>query len=505
MIFWQQIRRKAALAPLFVILVLCFATSARAEAESSRWTPLLQGAELAVHGRWDQAQARLERVPAQARSAEVTTALALAHLAQGRAKRARPLLDAATSAKATLAEAHFWAGVADLRLNRPRQAVASFDVAVSLRSDRPEYRLGRALARAASGDRDAALGDLVAAAKARPNLLEPAYHPDERRGMIRVLERGLETFPAKAPAEDAILRLFFKAGLMREARDRASGRRSAAAWEILGRLASHHGREAEAERLLAQAVARDTTSAEARFHLGRVTYARGASRRALKILREAADLAPSDPRIQIALGDLYLEGGELARAELAYDYALSRGPSPRAFVGLGRTLELRGDLEGARRSYEKALRMAPASVDVLERLARLLERSEPVPPAAGALRRRLAKATELESAFESRVKTLTERLRGHAAACELLATDPAAAEARLRRDGLAEGGARAFALIAASALAGGEDEAEVRARAFLKTLPARRWAAGASPSLVVRQRLGSAVIVRVALMDYAVY
>jgi len=478
---------------------------ARAEAEAGPWTALVESVALAVRGDWEAAESRINRVPARSRPPELEATLALVLAARGRAAEAGAALDHARAARPTLAEAHFWAGVVSLRAMRPRPALEAFDLALSLRPDRPEYRLGRALANAAAGHTDAAVEDVIASARADPIFIEPSFHPDERRGVIRLMERGLEGFPAKVPTEDLVIRSLLDASLGREARARASASESAVALEVRGRLAMAAGDPEVAETLLSRALARDPSSAEARFHLARVAFARGSHAQARRLLREAAELAPDDARVQVALGDLALEQGDLDGAELAYGYALVRVRSPHALLGLGRVRELHGDLDGAGRAYRDALRLAPAGIESLERLARLLERSAPGSAEARAVRRRLDAATRFERRLETLVQASEQEATKLVDACALIERDPAAASARLIDiRGPRAAAVRSFALAAAASRSGRVPEARRHAKLFLRSVMASDWAEGARPWVEVRGSIGGTAIVRIVPVDYAV-
>lgn len=481
---------------VLTVLAVSIGLPAPAVAESSPrpWAALLTSAEAIAHGDWAAARQRLEAVDEAGQMAEVKAALGLTHLVDGQLSQAAKLLEAATADRATLAEAHCWRAVVALRRRARPQALRSLDAAVALAPARPELRLARGLTRAGSGDRHGAVDDLLEAARRRPNLLEPSYHPDPRSAMIALVDEGLRRFPDQGQLRETTALIALEAGLWREAERRASGDRPGEL-EVRGRLALYRGDEAKALGLLERAAAASPRSSRRHFELARAAFARGRSAKALAALRRAAELNPSDTRVQVALGDLALEQGDLERAELAYGYALSRRPDLRALIGLGRLLELQGDLGGAERQYRRALSMAPVAAEALERLARLLERREPVAPEAKALRQRLATVTAFERRLEQRVSEARAVAKAHAEACELIDGDPAAA---LRKLAQARAGRAAIAFARAAALnrQGEAARARTEARRVLSAWSAERWARGAPAAVSLSKKIGRTRLVR---------
>jgi tetratricopeptide (TPR) repeat protein len=485
----------------FVVALALAGPPLRAETTGRPWVALLAGARASAGGDFGAARVELEAVPEARRTAEVLAALGVANLAQGHAAEARALLERAAKASPTLAEAHYWVAVAALRRGDAAAAVSALDAAVALAPDRPAVRLARGIALAAAGRAQDAADDVLAAARREPNLLVPTYHPDERRGVIDLAELGLRQFPDRDAVDDAVAQLLLQGGLWHDARRRAASKETAAALEIRGRLALEGGDAAEAARLLGRAAAARPRSAGVRFDLARAALRQGEKARALATLQEAARLDPADSRVQIALGDLHLEQGDLRQAELAYGYALSRVRSAHASAGLGRALELQGDLDGALRHYRQAVALAPADVEPLERLARLLERRDPADPAPRKLRRQIDASTAFEREFSARVEEARSATSAHAEACDLIARDAEGALARLRRPAKVGGAASAFGQAAALLRLGKAPEARRQARALLAALPARRWARGARPRVELRRRIGPVTVVRVVDLE----
>lgn len=487
-------------------LLLCLLLLPRvadAQSESRAWAPLLESARAVTVGRWDIARARLEALNEDDRPAEVRAALGLVELAQGKNVAARRSLEGAVEGDEALGIGYFWLGLEALRGKATARALPFFNVAVSAMPDRAEVRLARALTRARGGDRSGAVSDIIAAAKLRPNLLEPVYHPDLRRAFLEITERGLSGHPQQEQVRDTLTLMLFEAGFFLEAASRASGRATPSALEVMGRLALRRGDDEAAIARLSRAVREAPRSASARFHLARAAYQSGALSKASTVLREAARLSPTDHRVQIAIGDIARERGDLDRAELAYGYALAQQVEPRALTGLARVHELNGELEVAARLYRKALSIAPAAIEPLERFARLLERKGEEAKTVSRLRKRLKAAQELEADFEKRVSVFEERSKAHAEDCELIATTPRKALSRLGVKQRGRGRVEvAFAKVAAHSALGEQREAEAEARRVLAGMPLQRWAGGIRPSIVFEGRIGETKLVRATVVEY---
>jgi tetratricopeptide (TPR) repeat protein len=471
-----------------------FFDSGRAVGEEA-WTPLLQSARSAVEGHWGATRRQLEKVPAEKRTAEIFASLGLAHLALGELDSGHLELQRALKAEPTFAEARYWLGVAALRAGKIKQANEALDTAVSLRPDRPDYKLGRALARAAAGKVASGVEDIIAAARLEPNLLTPTYHPDERRGVLRCLERGLQDYPDRESVEDTLVHLLRGAELWLEAEKRAVKRQTAAAFEVRGRIALSRGDVGEALRLLELALSKQPGSPNALFHLARAAYLNHEPERARVALRKATELRPADPRIQAALATLYLDQGDLERAELSFGYALARMRTATVLSGYGRVRELQGDHDGALRHYRAALSLAPGEAQTLARLAGLLERTSESRAEAKSLRKRLKATEQLERDFADALEEAKKTTSAHSETCALIKGEPAKALDALRSGGKSRA-AIYFARSAAADRTGDRKSATQNARALLVALSARDWSQGRRPAVVLQRKIGPARVIR---------
>jgi O-antigen ligase len=84
---------------------------------------------------------------------------------------------------------------------------------------------------------------------------------------------------------------------------------------------------------------------------------RGALLRAAAALDLAMRWAPADERFPLAIGSCYLLLGDVERAEPWYRRSLAIAPRAETYLNLGRALLARGDAEGARQSFEMAVRL----------------------------------------------------------------------------------------------------------------------------------------------------
>ena len=121
--------------------------------------------------------------------------------------------------------------------------------------------------------------------------------------------------------------------------------------------------------------------------------AAGQQAEAFEVLRSAWDIAPDDPDILVALGQLYASGELNTEAGQVFEMALARrADDPVALQGLSSAASAAGDHDAARRAAARRLQLQPASADAYIAAARVEE-------AAGdrrAARRLLEQAVVLE-------------------------------------------------------------------------------------------------------------
>jgi tetratricopeptide (TPR) repeat protein len=134
------------------------------------------------------------------------------------------------------------------------------------------------------------------------------------------------------------------------------------------------GRWAEAEERLRPLASSHPDCSEAVLALARAKAARR-DPEAEALFERAVALAPADARTQALFAQYWLSRGQAARADYLSARALSLDPDcPEALVAQGRILAARGRIAEAQPAFEKAARVAPASVEAHYELGVLLYR-----------------------------------------------------------------------------------------------------------------------------------
>ena len=237
---------------------------------------------------------------------------------------------------------------------------------------------------------------------------------DERNPRIR--EVLAELLLRQERMEDA-------AGLASETLERDPG--NPGALLLMGRVSLARKQFVEAQNSFRKALERDPGNAAAQFFLGMAHASTGERNLAVQNLRELLEDAGYGSRARRALGELYLQGGEVHQAEemlaplaagespdkevaILYSEVLRRTgrlqeamdllerekmsyPLDKAFPLLkGRVRMTMGDLEGAARDFQDALRLDPTSHEAVLRLAQITLQREGPEKAAQWIKSRLA-------------------------------------------------------------------------------------------------------------------
>jgi len=138
-----------------------------------------------------------------------------------------------------------------------------------------------------------------------------------------------------------------------------------------GYSCSNIGHYADADKLLQEAVAIDSTCIEAWDDLGYLRMLQGRSQEALAIIQKSLAVAPNQANALVTLGSIY--GDYLqqpAEAEKAYQKAVAIQPSySGAWLGLGKAEQLLQKREEAAQAYRKALEFTPTFVEAWQGLA----------------------------------------------------------------------------------------------------------------------------------------
>jgi len=113
---------------------------------------------------------------------------------------------------------------------------------------------------------------------------------------------------------------------------------------------------------------------------------------------------------EVRRGYAYVAGGDLERAQIAFEHALEFRPDlPQAHAGLGVVARLREDLDGARARFERAVRLAPDFAEGHADLGEALLAAGRADEAESELRAALAIDPDLADARQNLARALLRR------------------------------------------------------------------------------------------------
>lgn len=134
----------------------------------------------------------------------------------------------------------------------------------------------------------------------------------------------------------------------------------------LAEIAGRRGNTGEARRWLEEIRIDDARAAASRLLLARLYLSGGETAKASKVLAEALSTAPNWPDLLIAAGALQQDFGHHEQALGYYRKAVELDPEQADhWLHLARAQAALGYLPAARESSDRALKLAPASVDVV--------------------------------------------------------------------------------------------------------------------------------------------
>lgn len=126
---------------------------------------------------------------------------------------------------------------------------------------------------------------------------------------------------------------------------------------------------------------------------GSAEFLQGNLKKSLRDFEEVKKLTPKDPRLPVALGEVYLAQGNLKKAAASFNLAAERNPKrAETWARIGRIDLLQGKLEPAKDALLKALSLAPNDYFALEALGDLALKQKDAPEAA----RQYALAADLQ-------------------------------------------------------------------------------------------------------------
>lgn len=134
----------------------------------------------------------------------------------------------------------------------------------------------------------------------------------------------------------------------------------------------HSGRWTDAEQLFSDALAISDQDDRAHRGLAEAYWNRGQRVSAIEHMERAVDLSAGDPRLVVRLGEMYLQEGRLADAEVQSEVALaSERNSAEIWTLRGNCLRQKGANEDALAAYHRALALQPDFVDAKLQVAEL--------------------------------------------------------------------------------------------------------------------------------------
>ncbi|MGH9617250.1 MAG: sulfatase-like hydrolase/transferase [Acidobacteriaceae bacterium] len=113
---------------------------------------------------------------------------------------------------------------------------------------------------------------------------------------------------------------------------------------------------------------------------------------AISYYQRAAQLNPLDVEGQNDLATAYLQSGRLVDAERTFRWVLTIQPYAPAYNGLGILADKRNDVAGARRNFERAVRLDPAYIEAQLNLGTICAQAHDFPCAINAFRAFIANA-----------------------------------------------------------------------------------------------------------------
>jgi len=201
------------------------------------------------------------------------------------------------------------------------------------------------------------------------------------RDPIRLFEKNVKLYPNAYLAWSGLSGAYSNAGrkddsfeALKKAQKIRPGR-----WQIHLNLASHYFQNDEDDKArdeLLAAIRLKPDSAWAHYSLGILNFRSGQWAEALDAFKGALSGRPRIPMLYHVIGSTHLALGRNEAAEEAFQKALQDISSDQGYhagihVELGTLLKERGDLQGARREFELALRFDPESKQAHKELEKL--------------------------------------------------------------------------------------------------------------------------------------
>lgn len=319
-------------------------------------------------------------------NASVHTAIGRLHFSQGRYVQARTSYERAIRLDARAFLAHL--DLADLLMTaekNPKAAIVKYRDALDIKPDYLPARLALGLALLESGDRPAALSEILQTAKAAPNDPSPWHligriHAADRRfeDAAQALGKALQIEPGFAPAlldradvyaemgEDRKAVLDYEQAVKRNPRDSVSHVK-------LGMIHQRLGETKKATAAYRTALRLDPNLAVACNNLAMILLrAKGDLDEALALSNRAVAASPQVPQFHDTLGAVHRARGDQAAAIAALRKATTLPPQQaEIWFHLGQAYEESGLRSDALAAYRKSLEIDPAFGDAASARSRI--------------------------------------------------------------------------------------------------------------------------------------
>ncbi|RKZ34650.1 MAG: PEP-CTERM system TPR-repeat protein PrsT, partial [Gammaproteobacteria bacterium] len=302
-------------------------------------------------------------------TAAIRTQLAISHLAAGSSDKAISELQTAVDMDPKFTRADVLLALTHIQ---KRDFDKALEAATTLAEKQPENPLPKNLMGAAYEGK----GDI---AKARANYA-----------------KALEIQPDYATAALNLARLDLRENKTAEAKKRYESvlekrPNNVQALVALAKLASDAKRNDESIQLLTRARDNNPRAVEPRLILANYYMRRGEGARALDLTDEAAKIAPNNPTVLMLKGRAQMAAGERESALATFEGLAKRYPdSPNAHYQLALAQGQNSDADGARKSLDKTLELAPNHLAAKLALGSLLLRTGQ-PESAMTLAKRIEK------------------------------------------------------------------------------------------------------------------
>lgn len=349
---------------------------ARADQEAM-WTWSTRAVGLVAEGKHAEAVAALGQANKALPSPELDAMVGLASLAGGRPKLCLSLLRAAVKRGSTEPLVFYWAGRAALAAGKRAEALRGFNRAIAVGGDRPAFRMAQAILLKETGKGALARGALARVCAATPNLLDPSLYPTPVEGTIDLLGVLLRKFPHKDQLARTRAHMLWRAGRAYRARQELAALarrnpRDASVLALLARAQAALGMRDEAMASAVKAAALAPESGAVLSARGELLLQAGEAARAVADLKIAADQSPRDAGLLLRLALACQEAEDTKCARRFFGHALGRDRTlAPAHFGLALLDQEAGKVEEARRSFARALVLAPANARYYRTAAQL--------------------------------------------------------------------------------------------------------------------------------------